>query len=85
MLSSETFSTGKTVNYSYHGSGNRASMTETEDGQSTVTKYVYDELNRLTRHYTEAPNGDTDRTYYSYDEDGNLILRSRRNAPPYDE
>ncbi|MBQ9986482.1 MAG: RHS repeat protein, partial [Oscillospiraceae bacterium] len=80
MLSSETFSTGKVVNYSYNPSGNRASMTETENGQSTVTKYVYDELNRLTRHYMESPNGDTDRTYYSYDEDGNLILRSRETA-----
>jgi len=80
MLSRESLSTGKTVSYAYNASGNRASKTETENGQNTVTEYVYDGLNQLTREYTSLPDGNTKRTYYAYDDNGSLILRSRENT-----
>ena len=77
-LSKETVG-GSVMTYTYDNFGNRATKTVEDGGalQQEVS-YTYDDANRLKKTVEEQHNTyETYTTYYQYDANGNLVLRSK--------
>ena len=77
-LSKETVG-GSVMTYTYDNFGNRATKTVEDSGalQQEVS-YTYDDANRLKKTVEEQHNTyETYTTYYQYDANGNLVLRSK--------
>jgi RHS repeat-associated protein len=66
----------------YDGSGNRATETVTQSGQSTVTTYQYNEQSRLTATQTEQPDGIARLVDFYYDNNGNMVGRTSATLTP---
>ena len=61
------------IAYNYDSAGNISSVTETRQGISETTSYLYDDENRLTS--VDTPGTEGDHTY-TYDKAGNRLTRS---------
>ena len=79
MLASESWSDGDSIVYIYDGSGNRTKKITYSESGNTSQHYVYNNSNQLTREYTTVGNSSsaTDNIYYTYDNNGNMVQRSR--------
>ena len=77
-LGSVTEPSGKKTEYTYDESGNRATETVTENGSITVTNYIYNQQNRLTKTICESsdPAKSKDTTTYTFDNNGNVTYKT---------
>jgi RHS repeat-associated protein len=73
MLSEADNNLNKTIAYTYDANGNRATMTDGENGQTT---YAYDDADRLT----SLTNPNSEQTTYTYDAAGRRIGRTYANG-----
>ena len=62
--------------YTYDHYGNRSQKQETKNNETTITNYIYDASNRMTIENKQKENGDSYKTYYRYDDAGNMIMRT---------
>jgi RHS repeat-associated protein len=63
QLTKETDPAGHETTYEYDANGNRTTQTTTKSGETLVTTFTYDKLNRLTK--TTYPDNSTTQTVYN--------------------
>ncbi|MCX7920801.1 MAG: S8 family serine peptidase [Clostridia bacterium] len=77
--------TGKTTSYTFDKAGNRETETVTQGAVTSVTKYAYNEQNRITFTLEEKTDGSKETVRYTYDNNGNLVYKAneiRKTAIP---
>jgi RHS repeat-associated protein len=82
LLITATEPDGRVTTYTYDGSGNRETETVTQNNQSVVTTYQYNEQNRLTATETEQPDDTVRLVDFYYDNNGNMVGRVSATLTP---